>query len=58
MKTLKVEEVYLMEYKPFEDVALPYFIHEAAPLRARIRSPVSSNRSTLSFAHRGGTLHL
>ena len=44
MKTLKVEEVYLMEYETFEDVAafLPRFIEDlyngqAAPLSARMQ---------------------
>jgi hypothetical protein len=45
MKTLKVEEVYLMEYETFEDVAATAALHrrrvqcQASPLGARLQEP-------------------
>ena len=50
MKTLKVEEVYLMEYETFEDVTDLAALHrrglqqQAAPLRARISEPQTVRR--------------
>jgi len=53
MKTLKVEEVYLMEYETFEDVAatLPHFIEacampSVATRRSATRAPSRLKRST------------
>ena len=53
MKTLKVEEIYLMEYDTFEDVtaSLPRFIDGSTTAsgsipRSDIGAPSDSNRST------------
>jgi len=49
MKTLKVEEVYLMEYDTFEDVAasLPRFIDASGSTpRLDTGAPLGSKRST------------
>ena len=71
MKTLKVEEVYLMAYETFEDVTadLPRrgLQQQAAPLRTGIPEPRQVRRgarpadgqiSSLTLSTRGGALHL